>query len=86
MAQPSGVFALCKSADPKNKADRQVRERLEHAAQDESHALHAIATALKNAGCTSSVVEVSTLRGRRALDTRWRDDPTRRAIIGARST
>ena len=59
----------------------QVRERLEQASQDENHALHAIATALKNAGCTSSVIEVSTLRGQRALDTRWRDDPTRPAII-----
>jgi hypothetical protein len=52
----------------------QVRERLEGAAKDETDALCAIATALKNAGCTSSVVEVSTLRGQRALDTRWRDD------------
>lgn len=59
----------------------QVRERLEQAAQDTRHALHAIATALRNAGCTSSVIEVSTLRGQRALDTRWRDDPTRPAII-----
>jgi len=59
----------------------QVRERLEQAAQDENDALHALATTLKNAGCTSSVVEVSTLRGQRALDTRWRDDPTRPAII-----
>lgn len=58
-----------------------VRERLEEAAKDENHTLYAIATALKNAGCTSSVVEVSTLRGQRALDTRWRDDPTRPAII-----
>lgn len=59
----------------------QVRERLEQAASDENHTLHAIATTLKKAGCTSSVVEVSTLRGQRALDTRWRDDPTRPAII-----
>lgn len=59
----------------------QVRERLEQAAQDNGHALHNIATSLKNAGCTSTVVEVSTLRGQRALDTRWRDDPTRPAII-----
>ncbi|GMW06813.1 MAG: type I-U CRISPR-associated helicase/endonuclease Cas3 [Gammaproteobacteria bacterium] len=59
----------------------QVCERLELAAEDEEHALHEIATALKNGGCTSSVVEVSTLRGQRALDTRWRDDPTRPAII-----
>jgi len=59
----------------------QVCERLEQAAQDGNHALHAVATTLKNAGCTSSVVEISTLRGQRALDTRWRDDPTRPAII-----
>lgn len=59
----------------------QVRKRLEQAAQDKDHALHALATTLKNAGCTSSVVEVSTLRGQRTLDTRWRDDPTRPAII-----
>ncbi|MBS0460964.1 MAG: type I-U CRISPR-associated helicase/endonuclease Cas3, partial [Proteobacteria bacterium] len=59
----------------------QVRERLAQAAKDENHALYAIATTLKNAGCSSSVVEVSTLRGQRALDTRWRDDPTRPAII-----
>lgn len=59
----------------------QVRERLEQAARDENHTLHVLATTLKNAGCTSSVVEVSTLRGQRALDTRWRDDPTRPAII-----
>jgi CRISPR-associated endonuclease/helicase Cas3 len=59
----------------------EVRERLEHAAWDESHVLHTLATTLKNAGCTSSVVEVSALRGQRALDTRWRDDPTRPAII-----
>ncbi|MES0875267.1 type I-G CRISPR-associated helicase/endonuclease Cas3g [Sinimarinibacterium thermocellulolyticum] len=58
-----------------------VRKRLELAAEDEGHALHEIATTLKDAGCTSSVVEVSTLRGQRALDTRWRDDPTRPAII-----
>ncbi len=58
-----------------------VRERLELAAKDEEHPLHEIATTLKDAGCTSSVVEVSTLRGQRALDTRWRDDPTRPAII-----
>lgn len=59
----------------------QVCERLEQALADENQALHAVAKALKNAGCTSSVVELSTLRGQRALDTRWRDDPTRPAII-----
>src|SRR5690606_8000829 len=59
----------------------QVRERLEQAAKDENHLLHTLATTLKSAGCTSSVVELSTLRGQRALDTRWREDPTRPAII-----
>lgn len=59
----------------------QVRERLERAGKDEAHPLHEVATTLKNAGCSSSVVEVSTLRGQRALDTRWRDDPTRPAIL-----
>lgn len=59
----------------------QVRQRLEQAAHDTTHALHGIAMTLRNAGCTSSVVEVSTLRGQRALDTSWRDDPTRPAII-----
>ncbi|MBX5463027.1 MAG: type I-U CRISPR-associated helicase/endonuclease Cas3, partial [Steroidobacteraceae bacterium] len=59
----------------------QVCERLEQAAKSENHTLHTIATTLKNAGCTSSIVEVSTLRGQRALDTRWRNDPTRPAII-----
>lgn len=59
----------------------QIRERLEQAAQDNNHALHALATTLMNAGCPPSVIEISTLRGQRALDTRWRDDPTRPAII-----
>src|SRR5690606_5969335 len=58
-----------------------VRRRLADSAQDPNHTLYPIATALKEAGCTSSVVEISTLRGQRALDTRWRDDPTRPAII-----
>lgn len=59
----------------------QLRERLELAAKDENHALYQISIALKNAGFTASLVEVSTLRGQRALDTRWRDDPTRPAIV-----
>jgi CRISPR-associated endonuclease/helicase Cas3 len=59
----------------------QVRARLEQAASDSNHVLHTIAMTLKNAGCTSSVIEVSTLRGQRALDTHWRDDPTRPAIV-----
>lgn len=59
----------------------QLRERLELAAKDENHALYQTSSALKNAGFTASLVEVSTLRGQRALDTRWRDDPTRPAIV-----
>lgn len=59
----------------------QVRERLEQAASAPSHVLHTIATTLKNSGCTPSVIELSTLRGQRALDTRWRDDPSRPAIV-----
>lgn len=59
----------------------EVRARLEQAAADSTHVLHTIAMTLRNAGCTSSVIEVSTMRGQRALDTRWRDDPTRPAII-----
>lgn len=59
----------------------EVRERLEQAASDSNHVLHTIAMTLKNAGCTSPVIEVSTLRGQRALDTRWQDDPTRPASI-----
>jgi CRISPR-associated endonuclease/helicase Cas3 len=59
----------------------QVRTRLETAVSQLDNPLHALATRLKAAGCTSSVVEVSTLRGQRALDTRWRDDPTRPAIV-----
>jgi CRISPR-associated endonuclease/helicase Cas3 len=59
----------------------EVRARLEQAASDPHHVLHTIAMILKGAGCTSSVIEVSALHGQRALDTRWRDDPTRPAII-----
>jgi CRISPR-associated endonuclease/helicase Cas3 len=44
-------------------------------------ALHSLARTLQAAGCTSTVLELSTLRGQRALDTRWRDDPTRPAIV-----
>lgn len=58
-----------------------IRERLEQAALDPCHTLHSIATTLKQAGCTSSVIEVSTLRGQRALDERWTHDPTRPAIV-----
>jgi CRISPR-associated endonuclease/helicase Cas3 len=59
----------------------QVRSRLEEAAHTSDHALHLVATALQGAGCTPSVLETSTLRGQRALDTHWREDPSRPAIV-----
>jgi CRISPR-associated endonuclease/helicase Cas3 len=54
--------------DQASKFAEQVCERLEQASQDENYALHAVAKVLKNAGCTSSVVALSTLHGQRALD------------------
>lgn len=59
----------------------QIRTRLDAAALDASDLLHRVASRLRGAGCTPTVIETSTLRGQRALDTRWRDDPTRPAII-----
>jgi len=59
----------------------EIRARLEAAKDDPSNILHRLASKLSEAGCTPSVVEISTLRGQRALDTRWRDDPSRPAII-----
>ena len=55
----------------------EICNRLEEAVRDDKHALHSLAKALQGAGYTPSVVELSTLRGQRALDTSWRDDPTR---------
>jgi hypothetical protein len=34
-----------------------------------------------DAGCSGGVLETSTLRGQRELDTRWRDDPSRPAVL-----
>ena len=59
----------------------QVCARLEDAVSQPNGPLHRVAMRLRAAGCTQAVVELSTLRGQRALDTRWRDDPTRPAII-----
>jgi CRISPR-associated endonuclease/helicase Cas3 len=59
----------------------QIRQRLELAVSEAGHVLHGLAKTLQAAGCTPSVIEVSALRGQRALDTRWRDDPTRPSII-----
>lgn len=59
----------------------QILERLDQAALDSRHTLHSIATTLKQAGCSPTAIEVSTLRGQRTLDERWTHDPTRPAII-----
>lgn len=59
----------------------EVRTRMEKAADDPSDPLHEFAAALRDAGCTPGVLETSTLRGQRAQDTRWRDDPSRPAIV-----
>lgn len=59
----------------------EIRTGLEAAAGDANSVLHGLASRLRDAGCTPSVIEVSTLRGQRALDTRWRDDPSRPAVI-----
>jgi CRISPR-associated endonuclease/helicase Cas3 len=59
----------------------EIRTRLERAADNPSHALYPFASALRSAGCTLGVLETSTLRGQRAEDTGWRDDPARPAII-----
>lgn len=59
----------------------EVRIRMERAADDPSNPLHMFAAALRDAGCTPGVLETSTLRGQREQDTRWRDDPSRPAIV-----
>lgn len=59
----------------------EICARLDAAAADERNVLYSLASKLRDAGCTPAVVEISTLRGQRALDTRWRDDPSRPAII-----
>lgn len=59
----------------------EIRARLDAASGDASNVLHSMACKFRDAGCTPAVIETSTLRGQRALDTRWRDDPSRPAII-----
>lgn len=59
----------------------EIRTRMENAADDPTSPLHDFAVALRDAGCISGVLETSTLRGQREQDTRWRDDPSRPAII-----
>jgi CRISPR-associated endonuclease/helicase Cas3 len=59
----------------------EIRARLDDAAGDMNNVLHGLASTFRHAGCTPAVMEISTLRGQRALDTRWRDDPSRPAII-----
>jgi CRISPR-associated endonuclease/helicase Cas3 len=58
-----------------------IRTRLESAVNDPDHVLYPLASALRDAGCVAGVLETSTLRGQRTLDTRWRDDPSRPAIV-----
>lgn len=58
-----------------------VRTRMEKAADDPGDPVHEFAATLRDAGCTPGVLETSTLRGQRAQDTRWRDDPSRPAIV-----
>ncbi len=67
--------------DQASKFAEEIRARLLAATGDEENPLHGLATRLRDAGCTPAVVEISTLRGQRALDKRWRDDPSRPAIV-----
>ncbi len=55
--------------------------RLERALQAEDDELHSIAVQLRDTGCDEEVVALSALRGQRTLDTSWRTDPSRPAII-----
>lgn len=58
-----------------------LAKRLEHALRNLDDPLADRAEALKEAGCDDEVLAVSTLRGQRTLNTRWRLDPARPAII-----
>lgn len=58
-----------------------LAKRLEHALKNAGDPLADKAGALKEAGCDDQVLAVSTLRGQRTLDRRWRLDPARPAII-----
>lgn len=55
--------------------------RLERAVDAQDDELHSIAVRLRDAGCDGEVVALSALRGQRTLDTSWRADPSRPAII-----
>lgn len=55
--------------------------RLERAVDDDQDELRPIALRLRGAGCDEGVVALSALRGQRTLDTSWRMDPSRPAIV-----
>jgi CRISPR-associated endonuclease/helicase Cas3 len=59
----------------------EIRARLDAAIRDVRHAVYDVASTFRAAGCREGILETSTLRGQRALDTRWRDDPSRPAIV-----
>jgi CRISPR-associated endonuclease/helicase Cas3 len=46
-----------------------------------SHSLYSVAMRIQKAGCDDRVLALSALRGQRTLDTTWRLDPSRPAII-----
>lgn len=67
--------------DQASEFSEDIRSRLEAAANDPSHVLYGLSCNLRDAGCSTGILETSTLRGQRALDTHWRDDPSRPAIV-----
>jgi CRISPR-associated endonuclease/helicase Cas3 len=58
-----------------------IVRRLDRAVNDEHDELRSIALRLRDAGCDEGVVALSALRGQRTLDTSWRTDPSRPAIV-----
>ena len=54
---------------------------LERAVGAEDDELRSLALRLRDAGCDEGVVALSPLRGQRTLDTSWRSDPSRPAIV-----
>src|SRR5205823_1704301 len=54
-----------------------LAKRLERALKDPGDPLADKAEVLKGAGCDDQILAVSTLRGQRTLDRRWRLDPAR---------
>lgn len=58
-----------------------VVTRLERALDAHRDELHSLAVRLRDAGCDDGVVALSALRGQRTLDTSWRTDPSRPAIV-----